>query len=130
MASKDWADIQCDLHNKIVHNEEVLINALTSKKWSLLHKFVRHAQSINCMTYEEATVLVRKERKRYGVDIKVYRIAAEDIIDWTKDYICHKREQTKVLTLFNIFIKIALEGQAHTSMIVAGLSDPLIPTFD
>ena len=83
------------------------------------------------MTYE-LSVLVRKERKRYGVDTKLYRIAAEDIIDWTKDYICNKREQSKVLTLFNILIKIALEGQAHTSVWAnhSGLSDPLIPTFE
>ena len=130
MASEDWGNIQCALHNKIVHNKEVLINALTSKKWSLLYKFVRNAQNINCMTYEKAGSLVRKERKRYGINTKIYRMAAEDIIDFVKDFICQEKDQTKVLTLLNIFIKIMVEGQAHTSLIIAGLSDPLLKTYD
>ena len=122
-----WNELQANLHNKILHNQDILINALTAKKWSFLYKFVRHAQAIKCMTYEKASELVRKERKKYGLNTKVYRMVAEDIVDWTRDFICHEPDKSKALTLFNIFIKIALEGQSHMTLTIAGLSNPLLP---
>ena len=128
-ADTDW-DLQNKLHDKIDYNKDILITALTAKKWSLLYEFVRNAQHINCMTSKKAAELVRKGRNLYGANTKEYTIAAGEIVSWSKSYILNQSDKTKVLSLFNILTRLMIEGLAHMTMRIASLSKPLIKPDD